>query len=143
MSSPLIGTAEYPDIRGALDSTLNEAELSNTIIGQSIHIGAAIDEVIARYPTAESETDAAKVKRLKRAAILITAARLAPVVARITALTITKSDTNFSKQVFDPTKRATELRALAEIEFAALLEPSASPASRPTMFSLATGRRGQ
>lgn len=142
MTTPLIGSAEYPGIRAALDSALDAASLPDAVIAQSIHIGAAIDEVIARYPTAETETDANIVKRLKRAAIFLTAARLAPVVVRITALTITKGDVNYSKQVFDPTKRAEELRALAEKELEAVLEPTTQAASRPIMFTVASGRRG-
>lgn len=139
----LITVNMYPDIRAALDVSLGEAELPNSIIAQRIYAGAARDEVLGRYPTAESETDSDIVERLKRAAIYLTAARLCPAVVRITSLTITKSDINYSKQTFDPEKRAAELRALAEQELAEVIEPSADTPQRPTFFSLATGRRGQ
>lgn len=138
----LLTADDYPEIRAALDVSLSEAELPNAVIGRSIYVGAAMDEVIARYPTAESETDPKKIARLKRAAVLLAAARLAPAIVRITSLAITQGDRNWSRQTFDPEQRAAELRAMAEQELSALLEPGTTAPTRPPMFALASGRRG-
>lgn len=138
----LLTPDDYPEIRAALDVSLSEAELPGTVIGRRIYAGAARDEVLARYPTAETETDQAVIERLKRAVVLLAAARLAPAIVRITSITITQGDRNWSRQTFDPEQRAAELRAMAEQELSALLEPESAAPTMPIMFTLASGRRG-
>jgi len=137
----LLTVDDFPAIRAALDSSLDASTLPNKIIDEDIYIGAAWDEVLERYPTAESETDATVLTRLRRAAIYFAAARLAPVVVRITSLSVSVQGVNYSKPVFDPAKRAAELRALADAELDAILTPG--ELSRPTMFAVASGQRGR
>ena len=104
---------------------------------------AAIADVVKRYPAAQTETDSAIVVRLNRAAILYCAARLAPAVVKLTSVSVQTRDASYSKQAFDPTKRAAELRSLADQEIDSLLTADESPRNRPTYFSLATGNRGR
>lgn len=131
----------YPAIRAALDASLDATTLPNKVIEEDIYAGAAWDEVLERYPTADSETDADILARLRRAAIYFAAARLAPVVVRITALSTTVQGVSYSRPVFDPAKRAAELRALADNEMDAVLTPGVL--SRPTFFTVASGTRGK
>lgn len=137
----LIVTEDYDEVRAALDVSLSKAELPDSVIAQRIYEGAALAELIDRYPDAETETDEDIIERLRRALVFLIAARLAPAVVRITAITITRGDVNFSRQTFDPKERAEELRALADLELAEILEPSATSYARPTMFTKATGGR--
>lgn len=139
----LITTDDYGEVRAALDVSLSEAELPDAIIGQRIYVDAAIAEVVDRYEDALTETDADKLERLRRAVVYLTAARLAPAVVRITALTVTRGDVSFSRQTFDPEKRAAELRGLADLELAEIIEPAATSPGRPTMFTKARGGRAR
>lgn len=137
----LLDVATYPAIRAALDVSLDKNTLPDTVIDEDIYIGAAWDEVIERYPTADSESDEAAITRLRRAAVYFAAARLAPVVVRITSMSMSVQGVNYSKPVFDPTRRAEELRALADAELDALITPGTL--SRPRMFTVASGTRGK
>lgn len=143
MTWELLATTDYPAVREALDVALTAASLPDATIGRSIYKDAAIADVVALYPTAVSESDAAKQARLTRAAIFFCAARLAPAVVRITSLSITTRDMSYSRQTFDPEERAAELRALAEAEIGAIVEPDEETPGRPTMFTTACGRRGR
>jgi hypothetical protein len=137
----LLTVAVYPQIRAVLDTSLDAATLPDKTIESDVYVGAAWDEVIERYPTADSETNTATLNRLRRAAIYLAAARLAPAVVRITSLSVSVQGSSYSKQIFDPTKRADELRALAESELDQIDTPG--ELSRPTMFSYAAGTRGK
>lgn len=139
--SQLLASGDYPAVRAVLDVSLGDAELPADVIDQPIYAAAAIAEVIDHYPTAESETDTAILARLRRATVYLTAARLAPAVVRITSLTVTRGDVAFSRQTFDPEKRAAELRALADLELQEIIEPDDTSPSRPTMFTYARGGR--
>lgn len=139
----LITSDDYPAVRAALDVSLSESELPDGVISQRIYAGAARDEVLQRVPTAESETDVDTIERLKRAVIYLTAARLAPAVVRITSISITSGDRSYSRQTFDPTARAAELRAMAEQELSEVEEPDDATPARPPMFALVSGQRGR
>lgn len=139
----LITSADYPAVRAALDVSLSESELPDGVISQGIYAGAARSEVLERVPTAESETDVDTIERLSRAVIYLTAARLAPAVVRITSISITSGDRNYSRQTFDPTERAAQLRAMAEQELSEVEEPDEETPARPPMFALASGQRGR
>lgn len=138
----LIGSDDYETIRKLLDVSLNDGQLPDSTIGLDIYQGAAIADVLELHPTAESETGT-DLLRCKRAAAYFCAARLAPAVVRITSLTIQARDLNYARPVFDPEKRAAELRALAQAEITEVLTPTEQAGTRPTMFVLATGNRGR
>jgi hypothetical protein len=137
----ILTQADYPAIRAALDSKLNDQQLPDSIVELPIYRAAADQDVLDRDPQAESRTGSGA-DRIRRAAIFFCAARLAPVVVRITSITIQAHDLNYAKPVFDPEKRAAELRQMAEEEIAAVVAPAETTPARPTMFTTASGRRG-
>lgn len=138
----MLATTDYPAVREVLDVSLTETNLPDATIERSVYKTAAIADVVERYPTAVAETDVNKQARLTRAAIYFCAARLAPAVVRLTSLSVTTRDMSYSRQTFDPTERAAELRALADAELAEITEPDEPTPNRPTMFTVASGRRG-
>ena len=137
----ILSSADYPAIRAALDVSLTAQQLPDATIAQDIFEGAAEADVIKRVPTAESLTGN-DLARVKRAAVWLTAAYLAPSVVRLTSLSVQTRDLSYSRQTFDPDEKAAELRARAEREFGMLLAPAAVTPSRPTMFTTVGGRRG-
>lgn len=137
----LITAAVYGDIRAAIDISLDETVLPDSIISRDIYAGAAEREVLARDPDALSRSGADRA-RVTAAAVLFTAARLAPAVPNITSET-QPGQSAYTRQAVDWTKRAADLRSLAEIELQAVLAPSEAAPSRPTMFARAAGRRGR
>lgn len=138
----ILTSAEYPAIRAALDVDLNDKDLPDSTIALTIYQDAADQDVLDIDPDAEGRTgdEAAAVTR---AAIYFCAARLAYAVVRITSLSVNTRDISYSKATFDPEERAAQLRAEAEEELAEILEPEEEAPRRPTMFSRATGSRGQ
>lgn len=139
---PILSDTDYPAIRAALDVGLNAQQLPDAIIEQDIFLGAAEAELVRRVPDAASKTGE-DLKRVKRAAVWLTAALLAHSVVRITSMSIQTRDLSYSRQTFDPDEKAAELRSRAEAEIAMLLTPTAATPARPTMFALATGSRGR
>lgn len=139
--SNLIAIGDYAAVRAALDVSLTATELPDDVIEQPVFVDAAIAEIVDRYEDAESEIDEDKLARLRRAAIYLTAARLAPAVVRITSINMQLGDMSYTRQTFDPEKRAAELRGLAEIELVEVIEPEADDYARPTMFVRAPGGR--
>lgn len=137
----ILSASDYPAIRAALDVGLNEAQLPDATIGQDIFLGAAEAELLLRVPDAASKTGD-DMSRVVRALVWLTAALLAHSVVRVTSLSVQTRDLSYSRQTFDPDAKAAELRSRADVEIAALLEPSSTAAMMPTMFALATGGRG-
>lgn len=139
----ILPPSNYDAIRAALDVSLTEKNLRNEIIGQEIYAPAAKADVIERVSDAESKTGT-DLERVRRAAILFCAARLAPAVVRITSVNIQTRDASYSRRTFDPEKRAEELRGLAEQELAEVIDSTtAETAHKPTMFTVAAGTRGK
>lgn len=142
----ILTTAEYPAVLAALDSKLTGGEgkgdIPDSILDQPIYAPVAIQDVLKRHPTAASETDPDRQAAVTRAAIYFCAARLAPAAVRITSLNIQTRDQSYTRQVYDPTKRAAELVQMAEDELAEILTPTETPA-RPRMFTVAPGYRGR
>jgi hypothetical protein len=139
----IITSADYPEVRAALDTELNVQVLPDAIIAQSIYHGAAEQDVLDLDPNAESRTDETEIAREKRACIYFCAARLAAAIIRITSISVQARDISYSKPTFDPEQRAAELKAMAEEEIAAILTPSETSPQRPTMFAVASGYRGR
>lgn len=149
MAWEILTTAEYPAIRAALDTQLTEANLPDSTLDLPIYVDAAVHDVRQAYEAAGSaddpadEADADNQAKISRAAIYFCAARLAPAVVRITSVQIATRDGSYSRQTFDPEKRAAELQAMAAAELAPILEPSETTPNRPVMFALARGYRGR
>jgi len=136
----LLSAADYPAIRAAIDVSLTARVLPDTIIGLPIYVDAAEAEILLRDPLAESRTGAA-LQHVTNAAVLLAAALLAAAMPAYTAETF--SDYSYQRKI-DWAARAAELRQRAEAELAAVLAASAPTTyQRPTMFSVASGTRGQ
>ena len=71
----LLTATHYPAIRAALEVTLTSKELPDAVIALDIYLAAAIAEVLARDPLAESRTGAA-LTHVTNAGVLICAAQL-------------------------------------------------------------------
>ena len=138
----ILSSTDYPAIRAAPDVGLNAQQLPDAIIGEDIFVGAAEAELLRRVPDAASRTGD-DLKRVERALVWLTAALLAPSVVRITSLSVQTRDLSYSRQTFDPEKKAAELRGRAESEIVMLLTPGEATPSRPTMFTVAAGYRGR
>lgn len=136
---PILTSAEYPAIRAAIDTSLDSALLSDAVIGLSIYLGAADLEVKQRDPSWATRTGD-ELTHLTNAAIYLTAARLVPVIPNIIAETFTDHD--YRREKLDVAALVADLRAKAAEELAAITEPNDTTPSRPTMFTLARGRRG-
>ena len=143
----LVETEDYAEIRALLDAQLTANDLRDAVIGADVHLGAAEREAIARIPNAQVLVDAEGEDglRVKRIVKLLTAASLAPVIVRLTSVSVQARDASYSRQTFDPKKRAAELTAQAQAEFAYFEEPEevAAAYGRPVMFTKAVGRRGR
>lgn len=142
MPSVLLSALDYPAVRAAIDVSLSTGDLPDATIALGIYHAAAIQDVIARDPAAESRTDD-ELERVKRAAIYFLAARLCAATVRLTSLSIQTRDMSYSKPAQDPDERAAELRGLAEAEIAAVLTPDEGDYARPTFFAVAPGYRGR
>lgn len=138
----ILSSTEYPAIRAAIDTELDTNSLPDAIIALSIYAGAADNDVIERDPDAESRTGD-EATRILNAAIYFCAARLVPAAIRITGLNTTTRDLSYRRPLYDPEKRAEELRGLAEEEINEVLTPSETSPERPTMFTVASGVRGK
>ena len=144
----LVEAEDFPEIRALLDAQLTANDLRDTVIAADVHLGAASREVLGRIPNAQAWVDAGDEDglRVKRIVKLLTAASLAPVVVRLTSVSVQGRDGAYSRQTFDPVKRAAELRGQAQAELALLAEYEEPPATTfllPRTFVRATGRRGR
>lgn len=138
----LLDAADWPAVRAAIDVDLSDTQLPDVTIELDIYAGAADADVLELHPTAEAETGA-NLLRVKRAAVFFCAARLVPVVVRLTAATVQARDLSYSRNLYDPAKRVEELKAMAIEEINEVLTPSAETPERPVMFKRAPGRRGK
>lgn len=135
----LLTATHYPAIRAALEVTLTSKELPDAVIALDIYLAAAIAEVLARDPLAESRTGAA-LTHVTNAGVLICAALLAPALPAITGEQT--KNYQYSQKATDWLALAAQLRKRADLELAAVLTPTEATPSRPTMFARAPGRRG-
>lgn len=136
VAAPFVSVFDYPSVRRAIDAALTADDLSDDLIGDPIYLHGAAEDVLAVDPLAATRSGEDET-RIKRAAILFLAARIAPVVARVKQ----ERYTDFAVQydMIDVNERARQLRA----EALAVLDGLAS-VERPVMrhFALARGRRG-
>jgi hypothetical protein len=137
----ILTSADYPEIRAALSPDLGTDDLPDSVIGRDVYAGAAQREVIAIDPIAESRTGA-EAAHIKAAAILLTAARLALRLTRVSSERIASFAATYLPQ--DPELLAGSLRAQAMTELGYIpgLLTDLTTTIRPTMFALASNRRG-
>jgi hypothetical protein len=137
---PLLSSSDYAAIRAAIEIGLDSTTLPDSVIALDLYSGAGQRDVLALDPLAESRTGD-ELQHAQTAAILFTAAR---VVGALPVLTREKElEYEYQRQAVDSLKRAAELRALAEDEIDAYLDPEQTDTGRPTVFAVARGRRGR
>ena len=139
----ILTSTEYLAVLAALDTKLTTSDVPNSLLALPIYHDAAVDDVLEIYPEAESEADTDNQAKITRAAIFFCAARLAPAVVRLTSVNIATRDGSYSRQVFDPEKRAAELRAEAEELLNDIVEPEEETSNQPIMFTTVGGNRGR
>lgn len=138
---PILTPADYGAVRAALDLSLDARVLPDNVIALDIYLGAAERQILARDPQAPYRSDDDLI-RVKNAITFLTAALIAPVVPQITNERL--GDQSYTRQPIDWAKRAEELRARAEHEILAVVEPGQpTKAVMPRLFTVAHGRRGR
>ncbi len=138
----ILTSADWPSVRAAIDTQVDDNMLLDSVIALNIYSGAADQDVLKLDPDAESRTGE-DANRVTRAAVFYCAARLIPVVLRILSLSTITRDLRFTRSVPDIEKRANELRGMAVEEINEVLTPGAEAASMPRMFTKVTGIRGK
>lgn len=137
----ILGSTDYPEIRAAIDVSLDSDDLSDAVIGYDIYIGTAELEVKKRIPNAESKTGD-DLTHVKAATVLLTAALLSPSVPQLVS-TKAGEDFQFQYDKRDWVFHAAELRQRAEGHIQAVLAPTSDAPQRPTMFARVSGTRGK
>jgi hypothetical protein len=124
---------DYPDIRAVISDGLDSNSLPDPRIALSIFQGEAEEEVIQRVGAFEELEEAAQA-HARKAAIYLTAARIAPT---ITAIAYFGSDGNFDRVTFNGRAQAQILKAYAEEELAKVGDEAAEPLGTSTTSSSA------
>ena len=136
----ILTSADYPTIRAAIEVTLSSEQLPDAVIAMPIYVEAAEAEIARRVPDALESTDPVVIATLKRAAIYLTAALIAPAVPRLTSERY--GDQAYGREATDYQALAQALRNKVDDELATL-DPVAGTPVMPMMFTLASGRRGR
>jgi hypothetical protein len=138
----LIGNAEYPMVRAAVDTSLGPRALKDEVIALDMYAGEAERQVLARDPNALTyDPDSDNGKRVRMAAVYWTAALLVPALPDLTSERFT--DYSYTRSARDWAQHARDLvgRATAALNAVLVVEPSKSTAG--AMFRLARGCRGR
>ena len=132
---------DYAAVRAALDVSLTTEVLPDDVIGLDLYVGAAERDVRYADPLADTYVGE-NAERIKAAAILLTAAYLAPAIPRLSSERL--ADYQYSQQAVDWNALAAHLRARARQELAAIssTDVAASVALRHPAFARASGTRG-
>lgn len=134
----LLDATLYPSIRSAVDLTLDEIALPDSIIELPIYGPAAELEVLARDSIA-AERSGTELTHALNAVVYLTAARLVLALPQLTSETL--GDYAYNLKGEKPEDRAAQLRGLAEGELAAYLNPGKSTVAKPRFFDKGTGGR--
>jgi hypothetical protein len=144
---PLLTSADYPSIRALVDTGLTQEQLPDTTIALDVFLGAGQDAVLQRDPLAETRTGA-QLDRARRAAMLFTAALLAPTVLQRSERDYTEGPGSEHVKYatgLDGAKRAAWLQAQAVAQLDAYLtvtEEEATGNTPPDLFATARPQRG-
>ena len=140
----LLDFASYDAIRAAIDISLNRDSLPDDVIALPIYLSAADLEVKRRDPLWASRTGDSLIS-LTNAAIYLTAARIAPAMPRLLSQKIAAGGDDFTLQfqAIDWAARAQALRQQGEDALDSLIDPGDVISTRPTRFTVASGRRGR
>jgi len=135
---PILTSADYPAIRAALHTSITDTILPDATIALDIYQGAAEAEIVRRDPDALTRTDD-ELTHIENAAVLLTAAFLAPAVELVQSEYIPGGGYRYQRPEVNWQDRAAVLRQRAETELAAVLTPTTvTSAARPTLFGKAS-----
>lgn len=136
----LLTAADYPEVRAAIDVTLDDTSLDDTTVGRSIFVARAEEWVASR--TVDTGAHA------KRAVIFKLAALLTLSVPSLLGIIHQANSQGESKATITPAEKAASLMQQAEEELGLTSDAgkrgagSDSTALMPDIFSLAPGGRG-
>jgi hypothetical protein len=136
---PLLTPDDYPEVRAALHVNLSPDLLPNSVIAMDIHHANAEAQVIARDPQAESRVGEQAV-HLRRAAIFLLGALLAPSVEMMSSESIPGGGYRYQRPEVDWATKAQLLRQRADEELSAVLEPGDRTGNRASLFTVARRR---
>lgn len=140
----LIDTGDYPQIRAAIDTKLNDKTLPDSVIEMDIYLDAGERDVLSRVSLSDITGDASKEAYAKRAAIYFVAARLVWAVVQATSMTTQTRDLAITRRAWDPAEKEAELLAKAAKEMGYLedSDDQTDPPSGTLIFGRIKGRRG-
>lgn len=142
----ILKSADFPIIRAAIDHTLDEVGLPDSIIAMSIYRGAGESAVLERDSLALNRIDvgdalynATQATHIRNAAIFFTASLLVLALPQIQKETF---GTHYAvqNQLLSRNELATSLNARAEAELDFILTPNIEDDMRPTFFSIGKRR---
>lgn len=139
----ILSAADWPEVRTALDVTLDSTLLPDATLEMDAYNGEAEREVLALDPNAltySAGTDNAR--RVRLAAIYLTAARLA-LSLPVLVSEQTPSGQRYQRQAWDPVTLSGRLRSLATEVINTYLYPSTPASAIPFMFGTVAGCRGR
>lgn len=135
---PILSTADFPQVRAAIDPLLGEDELPDDVIALPVYRGAAEADVLRRLPNAATflgeDGD-----RVRYAVIYLTAALLAPALPDVTSVQLGQS--RYQQEPRDTWKRVGYLQGMAARQLASLIDPFGGD-GHPKLFGLVPGTRG-
>lgn len=137
---PILTAPDFPAVRAAIDLSLDATVVPDATIALPIFQGLAETQVLARDPLAAGRVDP-DLTHIKNAAIYLTAALLVASLPQIIQEDFAK-DYRYVKQPVDREALAALLRARADDEIDAVLDPNGLSSERPSMFALGHGTRG-
>ena len=141
----ILTAADFPEIRAAIDVTIDIANLPDAVIALDINLGRATEWVVARNPVAASYAGAvdATSRAIRRACVLATAAILAPTVPWLTSETF-MNRTSYKRQETDLGTLVADLwtQANDQIQLSLPVEEQATVGGGKPFFTVASGRRG-
>ena len=137
-----LSQVRYPEIRAALSPLLDAETLTDETIGFDIYAGRACAWIMQRDPD-WAYRSGAEMAHLVSAAILRCASLIAPAMPNLTSEKF-GDGYQYGAAPVDWAARSAQLAAAADMEIAAVLTPAtAMTPARPTMFTVAHGRRGR
>ena len=133
--------SDYPEIRAAIQMGLGSSKVTDGIIAMSIYQGDAEDEVKRRVPNWATKLGE---DRIRRAAIFLTAARIAPRMTEIIQADAINEAASWRKNATDWGAVAADLQKRADDLIAAVIAEDVTTEPRTfTFFTVASGTRGK
>lgn len=132
---------DYPEVRAAIQMGLGSSKVTDDVIAMSIFQGDAEDEVKRRIPTWETKLGD---DRIRRAAIFLTAARIAPRMTEIIQADAINEAASWRKNATDWGAVAADLQKRADDLIGQVIAEDVTTTPRPfTFFTVASGTRGK